>query len=300
MSTPLDVAALRARLAGRYAKLDVVASTGSTNADLRGATQDRTVLVAEEQTAGQGRRGRSWKSPDGGLYLSALFRPDGVPAHRLPWLTLLAGVALVRTAASVGVKAELKWPNDLLVAGRKAAGVLAEITPDHGVIVGIGLNVAELPPDVEPGAGGLRPTSLQEHAAEPLDRAEVAGTLLDELAALEQDWRAAGGDPGSTGLLDEYRAHCGTLGRSVRVELSGSHSSGSHSSGSHSSGSHSSGGRSSGGQLAGSRSSGARPSGSQLSGTALSVEVDGTLVVRDEAGVSHTVSAGDVVHLRVR
>ncbi len=258
MSTPLDAAALRTRLADRYPSLDVVASTGSTNADLRTATRDRTVLIAEEQTAGKGRRGRGWTSPGGGLYLSVLFTADGVPADRLPWLTLLAGVALVRTAASVGVDADLKWPNDLLIGDRKAAGVLAEITIGQGVVVGIGLNVAKLPPDVEPGVGGLVPTSLEDHSNGVLDRTEVAVTLLTELADLERSWRDAHGDP--AGLLDEYRAHCGTLGRTVRVELSDR----------------------------------------VLTGRARTVEADGTLVVRDDAGVDHVVSAGDVVHLRVR
>ncbi|MEV0678293.1 biotin--[acetyl-CoA-carboxylase] ligase [Actinosynnema sp. NPDC050436] len=260
MSTPLDAADLRRRLVGPYAQLDVVASTGSTNADLRDTARDRTVLIAEEQTAGQGRRGRGWVSPGGGLYLSALFAPTGVPAARLPWLTLLAGVALVRTAASVGVEATLKWPNDLLVGDRKAAGVLAEITAGHAVVVGIGLNVAALPPEVAPGVGGLAPTALGEHAPGPVDRAEVAVTLLTELDRLERLWRDAGGDPVGTGLLDEYRAHCGTIGRSVRVELPGGH----------------------------------------LAGTARSVGADGTLALRDDAGADHVVSAGDVVHLRVR
>ncbi|MBM7812919.1 biotin--[acetyl-CoA-carboxylase] ligase [Saccharothrix algeriensis] len=260
MSTRLDAASLRERLAGRYTALDVVASTGSTNADLRERPGDRVVLVAEEQTAGRGRRGRGWASPGGGLYFSALFRPPGVPAARLPWLTLLAGLALVRAAAGVGVRAELKWPNDLLVDDRKAAGVLAEIGPDHAVVVGVGLNVAALPPDVEPGAGGLPPTSLEEHAGGPVDRAEVAVAVLAELAELERTWREAGGDPEGSGLLDEYRRHCGTLGRRVRVELPGA----------------------------------------VLSGVARSVGPDGTLVVRDDAGADHTLSAGDVVHLRVR
>uniref|UniRef100_UPI0031DAD3BE biotin--[acetyl-CoA-carboxylase] ligase n=1 Tax=Saccharothrix mutabilis TaxID=33921 RepID=UPI0031DAD3BE len=261
VSTPLDAGVLRERLVGtHFAKLDVVASTGSTNADLRTEKVDRSVLIAEEQTAGQGRRGRSWTSPGGGLYLSVLFRPVGVPPQRLPWLTLIAGVALVRTAASVGVPASLKWPNDLLVGDRKAAGVLAEITADHSVVVGIGLNVGELPEGIEPGAGGLEPTSLAEHADRPLDRTEVATTLLDELAHLERAWRDAQGDPHASGLYDEYVRECSTLGRRVRVDLSEG----------------------------------------QLSGTAQDLEVDGTLLVRDDHGVDHPVSAGDVVHLRVR
>ncbi|MFI9818261.1 biotin--[acetyl-CoA-carboxylase] ligase [Saccharothrix variisporea] len=261
MSTPLDADVLRERLVGtHYAKLDVVASTGSTNADLRRETTDRSVLIAEEQTAGQGRRGRTWTSPGGGIYLSALFRPDDVPPQRLPWLTLIAGVALVRTAASVGVQATLKWPNDLLVGDRKAAGVLAEITADHAVVVGIGLNVAKLPTGIEPGAGGLEPTSLADNTDQDLDRTEIATTLLDELAHLERAWRDAHGDPHASGLYDEYVRECSTLGRRVRVDLSAG----------------------------------------QLSGTAQDLEVDGTLLVRDDDGVDHPVSAGDVVHLRVR
>lgn len=260
----LDAAALRSALTGTYATVDVVAETGSTNLDLRDAANsgahDRTVLIAERQTEGLGRRGRGWTSPPGGLYLSVLFRPTGVPPARLPWMTLLAGVALVRTARGVGVEASLKWPNDLLVGDAKAAGVLAETTAGvaQAVIVGIGLNVAKLPDDVEPGAGGLVPTSLEDHAG-PLDRTEVAITLLRELAAVEERWRRAAGDEPS--LREEYRRHCGTLGRQVRVELA---------------------------------------AGESLLGTARYVESDGTLVVRDDEGSDHSVSAGDVVHLRVR
>lgn len=260
----LDAAALRDKLIGPYAAIDVVAHTGSTNADLRVAASrgahDRTVLIAEQQTAGMGRRGRGWVSPTGGLYLSVLFRPSGVAPARLPWLTLLAGVALVRTAKSVGVEAALKWPNDLLIGDAKAAGVLADVTAGvaQAVVVGIGLNVAELPADVEPGVGGLMPTSLEDHAG-PLDRTEVAITLLSELAALESQWRRAGGD--EPALREEYRKHCATLGRPVRVELARSE---------------------------------------PLLGTARYLETDGTLVVRDDAGNDHSVSAGDVVHLRVR
>lgn len=259
---PVDVAVLRRELLGRYAAIHVVESTGSTNADLRdaaaGGAPDRTALVAGRQTAGQGRRGRSWASPTGGLYLSALFRPDGVPPARLPWLTLLAGLALVRTARGFGVTATLKWPNDLLVDGAKAAGVLAEGTAGPAVVVGIGLNVAEPPDDVKPGAGGLRPTGLETHAG-PLDRTAVAVALLGELADLEERWRRAGGDDPE--LRAEYERHCATLGSPVRVEL-------------------------------------ARDG--LLLGTAHRLEPDGTLVVRDERGADHSVSAGDVVHLRVR
>ncbi|MFT7836640.1 biotin--[acetyl-CoA-carboxylase] ligase [Saccharothrix sp. BKS2] len=259
----MDAATLRDRLVGPYAAVDVVASTGSTNADLRAAAgsgaPDRTALIAGEQLSGQGRRGRGWVSPTGGLYLSVLFRPVGVPAQRVPWLTLLAGVALVRAAADAGVRATLKWPNDLLVGGAKAAGVLAEVTADEAVVLGVGLNVARLPADVEPGAGGLAPTSLADHAAAPVDRTELAVSLLRQLHDLEARWRGLAGD--DPALREEYRAHCATLGHPVRVELA---------------------------------------RGVALLGTARDVADDGTLVVRDETGADHPVSAGDVVHLRVR
>lgn len=265
MTSALDAEELRSRLVapnGPYAALDVVAKTASTNADLvSSGGADRTVLIALEQTAGQGRRGRTWASPEGGLYCSVLFRPAGVPAAQLPWLNLIAGLALVRVARSVGVEASLKWPNDLLLgAGAgKGAGILSEITADGSVVVGIGLNVAKLPSDVEPAPGGLAPTSLEDLGAAELDRGELAFRLLVELAQLEGVWRKNGGDAVESGVLEEYVEHSSTIGQRVRVELSG---------------------------------------GLEILGVAQRVEPDGTLVVRGDDGQNHGVSAGDVVHLR--
>ncbi|MEU3647859.1 biotin--[acetyl-CoA-carboxylase] ligase [Lentzea sp. NPDC034063] len=265
MTTALDAEELRSRLVapnGPYAALDVVETTASTNADLAGSgAADRTVLIALEQSAGQGRRGRSWSSPEGGLYVSVLFRPAGVPAAKLPWLNLIAGLALVRVAQSVDVEATLKWPNDLLLGpdGGKGAGILSEITADGAVVVGIGLNVAKLPADVEPAPGGLAPTSLEDLGAAELDRGELAFRLLVELAGLEGVWRKNGGDAVESGVLEEYEEHSSTVGAQVRVELS---------------------------------------DGVQLLGVAQRIETDGTLVVRGADGADHGVSAGDVVHLR--
>ncbi|MFD9741861.1 biotin--[acetyl-CoA-carboxylase] ligase [Umezawaea sp. NPDC059074] len=265
MSTPLDVDALRSRLVGPYAAIDFTPSTRSTNADLVRAAADgapdRTVLIADEQTAGQGRRGRTWVSPPGsGLYVSVLFRPTGVDPARLPWLTLIAGLSLVRVADALGVQATLKWPNDLLLGPdrRKGAGVLAE-TSGGAVVVGIGLNIAPLPTDVVPGPGGLTPTSLADEGATDLDRTTIAERLLTALSELESDWRSVSGDARDSGLLDDYREHCSTLGQRVRVELTG---------------------------------------GAELLGTGHDIALDGTLVVRADNGVDHSVSAGDVVHLR--
>lgn len=264
--TPVDADRLRAALvaSGPYAVVDVVASTGSTNRDLSAAAQrgaaDRTVLIAEEQTAGQGRRSRNWTSPQGiGLYVSVLLRPERVPPARLSWLTLLAGVALVRTSRWAGAEAALKWPNDLLLGPeqRKGAGVLAEAS-GNSVVLGMGLNVLPLPADIPLGAGGLAATSLADAGAAHLDRTELATRLLTELADLDDAWRAADGDPFASGLHEEYRRYCVTFGQRVRVELPGG----------------------------------------EIEGTGSYLEGDGTLVVRDDDGTDHSVSAGDVVHLR--
>jgi BirA family biotin operon repressor/biotin-[acetyl-CoA-carboxylase] ligase len=257
---------LRAELVPPYAALDVVASTGSTNVDLReaaaGGAADRTVLIADEQTAGLGRHARSWQSPPGsGLYCSVLFRPAGVPAPRLGALTLLAGIALVRTARALGVDAEVKWPNDLLVPELgKCAGVLAESVASgdgQAVVLGMGLNIAQVS-DVPPGAGNLPATSLQAAGATDTDRQRIAARLLGELAELESTWREAAGDLAVTGLLAAYREVCGTVGREVRVEMA---------------------------------------SGT-ITGTAVDVDDTGQLLLDVPGEGVRVVSAGDVVHLR--
>jgi BirA family transcriptional regulator, biotin operon repressor / biotin---[acetyl-CoA-carboxylase] ligase len=258
---------LRAALAGSYAAVDVVESTGSTNADLLAAAAtgalDRSVLIAGRQTAGRGRRDRDWISPPGGgLYLSVLLRPGDVPATRLGSLAMVAGLALLRTAREVAeVQAVLKWPNDLLAgpASGKCAGVLSEATAgDSAVVVGIGLNVLSVPGEIPAGPGGLVATSLADHGATTTDLPELAIALLSRFAEIESAWRAAGGDTEPSGVLASYRAACATLGARVRVEL---------------------------------------PTG-ELTGLAVNVDPTGELVVKRDDGAEVHVSAGDVVHLR--
>jgi BirA family transcriptional regulator, biotin operon repressor / biotin---[acetyl-CoA-carboxylase] ligase len=254
---------LRAELSGSYAAIDVVASTGSTNADLRVAAgqgaADRTVLIAEEQTAGVGRRARQWSSPMGsGIYLSVLLRPREVPFAGLGSLSVVAGLAVQDVAERIGVDAVLKWPNDVLAgpARGKCAGILSEAVAgdELSVVLGIGLNVLPLGDDVPAGPGGLAPTSFAEQGATTTDRTEIAGLLLTALAERELSWRAAGGDLTKAGLLPEYRRHCATIGQDVNVLL---------------------------------------PDGEVLSGRASDVDSAGQLVVS-----GRTIFAGDVVHVR--
>jgi BirA family transcriptional regulator, biotin operon repressor / biotin---[acetyl-CoA-carboxylase] ligase len=136
------------------------------------------VAACEEQTAGRGRRGRTWTSPRGaGLLFSLSLRPR-TPPDRLPPLTLVVAGA-VAEAAWPG--AAVRWPNDVVVDGRKLAGILAEVR-DGEVVVGIGLNAnhepSELPPDAR-----VAPTSLRMLRGEPVDRAAVLADILEMLEA---------------------------------------------------------------------------------------------------------------------
>lgn len=268
----LNAANLRTRLVdeGPYAALDVVTVTGSTNTDLMGAAgrgaPDRTVLIAEEQQTGRGRMQRNWVSPRSyGLHVSVLLRPD-VPAPAVSWLPLLAGVALVETVQrTTGLRAALKWPNDLLLGGDerwcKGAGILADaITTSDGlaIVLGMGVNVHHGPDELPQGVGGLPPTSLADQGAE-VDRERFAEELLTSLAEVDDLWRRHAGDVVGSGLLDRYQRRCGTLGQRVRVELGGD---------------------------------------DRLHGLAAEIDPGGRLVVRGADGTLTPVSAGDVVHLR--
>lgn len=222
MPSPLRQDTLRRALLPPYAALDVVEVTGSTNTELAAAARDdaadRTVLLAERQTAGRGRLGRSWQAPPrSGLAVSVLLRPAEVPPARWGWLPLLTGLALCEVVGELAaVDAVLKWPNDLLLGPRrgKAAGILAEVAGD-AVVVGVGLNVGlraeELP---VPAA-----TSLAVEGAACTDRQELATALLLRLDAWVRRWTAATGDAVASGVRNAYRARCATLGLPVAVQL---------------------------------------------------------------------------------
>lgn len=263
---PLRADALRRALlapAGPYAALDVVATVPSTNTALAAAARqeapDRTVLVAEHQSAGRGRAARSWIAPPrSGLALSVLLRPIEVPQDRWSWLPLLVGVVLCRTMSTLGeIPVVLKWPNDLLLGAhrRKAAGILAEVVPEGpAVVVGIGLNVT-LRPDELPAPDA---TSLAIEQAACTDRDPLLRALLRGLDSELRQWCQHKGDPITSGLRDAYRKGCATLGERVRVEL---------------------------------------PGQSELIGTAEDIDAEGRLVVLAD-GKRRALSVGDVTHVR--
>jgi BirA family transcriptional regulator, biotin operon repressor / biotin---[acetyl-CoA-carboxylase] ligase len=203
--------------------VDVLAETGSTNAVVaergRAGDPEGVVVVAEHQTAGRGRLHRQWVAPArSSLLLSVLLRPDAVAAARWPWLPLLAGVAVHDCVADVAaVEARLKWPNDVLLDGRKVAGVLVErVDADRGpaAVIGIGLNVSVGPAELPTESS----TSLAIAGAATTDRATILVELLRRLECRYRDWVGAGGDS-AAGLRADYVAACDTIGREVRVEL---------------------------------------------------------------------------------
>jgi BirA family biotin operon repressor/biotin-[acetyl-CoA-carboxylase] ligase len=180
-------------------QISIVEETGSTNADLMASAAsgapDRSVLMARHQTAGRGRLDRLWEAPAGAnLLVSLLFREVPAHPHQLTQRVALAAASACTRIA--GVSPTLKWPNDLLLDGRKLAGVLAQSGGDgpQYVVVGIGLNVGWAP-----DGAALLGTEF-----EPLD---VLNAMLGAYDQLPAD------------ITDAYRSALGTIGQSVRVEL---------------------------------------------------------------------------------
>lgn len=198
-----------------YRHLTGGGTTGSTNDDAKALAREGaaegTVVLAAEQTGGRGRLGRQWRSPVGGVYLSAVLRPRLAPAEALP-LPLVVGVGVARGLAALGVGVRLKWPNDVYCAdGRKLAGILVEMSAESEavdwVVVGCGVNV-HVPEEREPGA-----CYLADDLAEPR-LAPVAAVVLDGIASAYGDFL----DLGFAGALaEEYAARAWLTGREVTV-----------------------------------------------------------------------------------
>ena len=178
-------------------------------------SEEGVVVVADEQMQGRGRLQRRWVSEPGNLYLSVLLRP---PPDTLSPLMVIAGVVTVRAIRETsGLRARLKWPNDVMLRGEKAAGILAEGVATHGgegyVALGIGVNVNSDPSHL-PELAGLA-TSLSREKGVPLSRGALLRHILQELDYLYLGLRR-GEVP-----LEEWRGYLETLGRRVRVSFGG-------------------------------------------------------------------------------
>jgi BirA family biotin operon repressor/biotin-[acetyl-CoA-carboxylase] ligase len=203
-----------------WREVRVFAQVDSTNVVVAGSARsgeaEGLVVVADHQSGGRGRLGRTWEQPPrAGLALSVLLRPGGTPAD-WGWLPLAAGLAVCGALDEVaGVRAMLKWPNDVLVADplvgeRKIAGILCEAL-DGALVVGIGLNVSTRADELPEGA-----TSLALCGSGPVDRATVLRSVLRALHGAYQLWRQGGPD-----LRQAYLQRSATLHRAVTVHQPG-------------------------------------------------------------------------------
>lgn len=251
--------------------LEVVDRIDSTNAEL--ARRERLApqphfasLVTLEQTAGRGRLGRTWVAPAGAaIAISVVIRPTAVPQPKWGLLTLLGGLAAREAIAAQLPDADVtvKWPNDVLVGGRKIAGVLAQLVPETGtVILGVGMNTAMTSAQLPvPTATSI---AIECGDADGGDATRLADDVVTEflaaLAGLVARFEAALGDIDLAGLRDQLEAACSTLGESVRVEL---------------------------------------PTGDEVRGQAIGIGADGSLLIATPDGDTPAeVFAGDVTHLR--
>ena len=235
---------------------DTIDSTNTRAKELasQGAPQG-TVLIADHQTGGRGRLGRSFHSPAGtGIYMSLILRPNCPPAQ-LMHLTCAAAVAACEAVeAACGIRPGIKWTNDLVYGRKKLAGILTELgLSPAGIVsyavIGIGINCCQahedFPPELRDMAGSLHTVTGQK-----VDRIQVAARLLDALYRMSETLLT---DP--RGIMDRYRAQCITLGREISL---------------------------------------LKANGSVRHGTALDVDEAGGLVVAFGDGTQVTVTSGEV------
>lgn len=256
------------RTAAVSPRVQVVESTGSTNADVvRHVVEDPeewphlSMLLTTDQRAGRGRLDRSWVAPpDTALAVSVVVRVGAIPVAARGWIPLIAGAAMTRAVkaqlAGTGHFAALKWPNDVLLDGLKVCGILAEVVPGHPeiVVVGSGVNTRMQPVD-------LPVSTATSFAAVGLECDEDR-LLADYLTALDDLINALGAAQGSavaSGVLAAVQAECSTIGSEVAVSL---------------------------------------PDGEMMRGRATRIDEDGRLVVEQDSEFESAVSAGDVVHVR--
>ncbi len=216
--------------------------------------EEGTIVVAEEQDSGKGRLDRNFYSPRGkGIWFSVILRPKILP-HDAPKFTLMAAVAVAEAMARFNLKAEIKWPNDIMFDGRKLVGILTEITGELArityMVIGIGINVnmsrEDFPEELQSVAA-----SLAEMNGEDLSRVELFRAVLEEFDKLYREVSASGFDK----IIERWKKYNVTLGKNVRVISAGD--------------------------------------GESFTGKAIDLDEDGALVVETAQG-RRTVYAGDV------
>ncbi len=209
--------------AERVVLLDEVDSTNNYAKQLAaGGAPAGTIVIAERQTGGRGRLGRSFASPPGlGLYLSAIFRPEAPPSSLLHLTAVVAEAAVEAIQEAADIRPGIKWTNDLVLERRKLVGILTELSlsAESGlvdyVVTGIGTNcnhtAEDFPPDVRPMA-----VSLRQATGRRVDRNAYAAALIRRLAAADETLL-----PEKAAWMARYAADCVTIGRDVRIVRGG-------------------------------------------------------------------------------
>jgi BirA family transcriptional regulator, biotin operon repressor / biotin---[acetyl-CoA-carboxylase] ligase len=232
--------------------------TDSTNLRAKelaaGGAPEGSIVIAEKQTAGRGRKGRSWHSPEGGgIYLSLILRPAMTPSEA-PKITLMTGVAAAEALLTLThLDVRIKWPNDLLVGGKKIAGILTEISTDMDgidyVVVGIGINVniplESLAPELRESA-----TSVLIAGGQPLPRVKVIRAFLKSFEDYYGLMQGRGFEP----IRTRWKELSNILGRHITVEMIAK----------------------------------------SLAGEVVDIDMDGVLIVKDHQGRLHRIVSGDV------
>ena len=263
ISAPLRVEEIQRQLVAERLgkKLHYLPEIDSTNDHARklaeqGGTEGE-VVIAEIQTRGKGRLGRSWVSPaNRNLYLSVILRPKLSPLHA-PQITLMSAVALAETIGSfITFPPDIKWPNDILVGGKKVAGILTESScvADRllSVILGIGVNV-NFPPEDMLESIRQTATSLMTVGGRPVDRTALALQLLRTLERCYGDLEREGFAP----MADRWTGFFRLQGKRVKIEMMGQ----------------------------------------AVQGKAIGIDKDGALLLEDERGTQQRIIAGDVIPL---
>ncbi|UNK20551.1 biotin--[acetyl-CoA-carboxylase] ligase [Paenibacillus sp. N3/727] len=223
---PLDPAVLSACLTNRSFghQIEILRSTTSTQEDARRLAEEGapegTLVIAEEQTGGRGRMGKKFYSPFGkGIWMSLILRPTQ-PLHLTQQLTLLAGVAVRRAIhKTTGLEAGIKWPNDLLIDGKKICGILLESATEDDVvrycIAGIGISV-NLKEEDYPDELKTIATSLRMVSGHNINRNELICSILNEMESLYGLYNEQGFEP----IASLWEASSVTMNREVRVQSS--------------------------------------------------------------------------------
>ena len=200
--------------------LSEVASTNTLAMEMAASgTPEGTVVISETQTGGKGRLGRKWISPKGNLYFSVVLRPN-VPMHKAPLITLMGAVAVASAITrTCGLAAGIKWPNDILVSGKKVSGLLTEMSAEQDrirhIVLGIGVDVnmemGDLPPEVR-----SLTTTLAAEAGAKINRTMLLQQLLRDLESWYQKFLKNDAD-----ILEAWKQHNLTIGNRITVSGAG-------------------------------------------------------------------------------